>query len=173
MAWTFVYDQDGLLNQTLDRIGLHGLTRAWIGDFTWAYPAVGIVGSWVGTGLCMVLFIAGIQKIDAGLYEAIRLDGGGVIREFFTITLRQLRGEIAVALTLTVISALASFDVVFIMTQGGPGTSTTVPGVTIYRLAFNYNQVGLAAALGIVLSLLVYVLVLGINLLFRDKDSAR
>ena len=59
------------------------------------------------------------------------------------------------------------------MTQGGPGTSTTVPGVTIYRLAFNYNQVGLAAALGIVLSLLVYVLVLGINLLFRDKDSAR
>ncbi|WP_085370101.1 carbohydrate ABC transporter permease [Leifsonia sp. NCR5] len=172
IAWTFIYSQDGLINQVLRAVGLGDYARAWLGDFTWAYPAVGIVGTWVGIGLCMVLFISGIQKIDHGLYEAVRLDGGGRIREFFTITIRQLRGEISVALTLTVISALASFDVIFIMTGGGPGSSTTVPGVTIYRLAFSYNQIGLGAALGIVLSLLVYILVLGINAIFRERPSA-
>ena len=170
IAWSYLYAQNGPLNQVLTSIGLGGITRAWLGDFTWAYPAVGLVGTWVGTGLCMVLFISGIQKIDTGLYEAVRLDGGGPIREFFAITLPQLRGEISVAATVTVISALASFDLVYIMTDGGPGTSTSVPGVTIYRLAFSYNQVGLAAALGIVLSLLVYALVIAINYFGRERD---
>jgi raffinose/stachyose/melibiose transport system permease protein len=172
VAWTYIYGQDGLLNQVLRAIGLGGVARAWLGDFTWAYPAVGIVGTWVGTGLCMMLFVAGIQKIDYHLYEAVRIDGGGRIREFFTITLPQLRGEIAVAATVTVISALAAFDVVYIMTGGGPGTTTIVPGLAIYQLAFSYNEVGLAACLGIVLSLLVYAVVLLINFLARERADA-
>ena len=110
-----------------------------------------------------------IQKIDPGLYEAVRLDGGGAIREFFTVTLPQLRGEIAVAATLTVISALASFDVVYIMTRGGPGTQTMVPGVEIYNQAFTNGRVGQASALAIVLSLMVYLVVILINGLAREK----
>lgn len=173
VAWTFIYNSDGLLNQALRSIGLGALAEPWLGDFFWAYPAVGIVGTWVGVGFCLVLFVSGIQKIDQNLYEAVRLDGGGRIREFFTITVRQLRGEISIAATITVISALSSFDLIYVLTNGGPGTTTTVPGVSIYRLAFGYNQVGLAAALGIVLSLIVYLVVLIINFVFRERDHAR
>ncbi|MEV4776765.1 sugar ABC transporter permease [Microbacterium sp. LTA6] len=169
VAWRWIYSEDGLLNQALETVGLGVFARAWLGDYTWAFPAVGLVGTWVSTGLCLVLLLSGIQKIDPGLYEAVRLDGGGAITEFFTVTLPQLRGEIAVAATLTVISALASFDVVYIMTRGGPGTQTMVPGVEIYNQAFTNGRVGQASALAIVLSLLVYLVVILINGLVREK----
>jgi len=71
----------------------------------------------------------------------------------------------------TVISALAAFDVVYIMTGGGPGTTTIVPGLAIYQLAFSQNQVGLAASIGIVLSLLVYAVVLAINFVSRERPD--
>ncbi len=171
IAWKWIYAEDGLLNQILRLIGLGSITQGWLGSFTWAFPAVGLVGSWVGTGLCMILFLSGVQRIDQNLYEAVRLDGGGPIREFFTVTLPGLRGEISVAATVTVISALASFDVVYAMTSGGPGDSTMVPGVEIYRLAFSYNKVGVASALAVVLSAMVYVIVLIINIASRDRDK--
>ena len=169
VAWKWIYAQEGMLNQLLEFVGLGGLGRAWLGDSALAFPAVGIVGTWVTTGLCMVLFLSGVQKIDSSLYEAVRLDGGGRVREFFTVTLPGLRGEISVAATVTVISALASFDVIYVMTRGGPGTATIVPGVEIYNLAFSYNQVGQASALAIVLSFLVYIIVLAINLASRER----
>jgi raffinose/stachyose/melibiose transport system permease protein len=170
ITWKWIYAQDGVLNQVLTAVGLGGATRAWLGDFTWAFPAVGFVGTWVCTGLCMVLFLSGIGKIDTALFEAVRLDGGGPVREFFTVTLPSLRGEITLAATVTVISALASFDIVYVMTRGGPGTSTMVPGVSIYNLAFSYGKVGEASALAVVLSLLVYLVVLVMNFLARSKD---
>ena len=171
VAWKFIYDDQGLLNQVLRAVGLGSVTQAWLGSFEFAFAAVGFVGTWVGTGLCMILFLSGIQRIDHSLYEAVRLDGGGAVREFFTVTLRGLRGEVSVAAMITVISALASFDIVYVMTLGGPGSSTTVPGIEIYKLAFSYNQVGLASAVAIVLSILVYVLVLLINFTFRNREK--
>jgi raffinose/stachyose/melibiose transport system permease protein len=119
----------------------------------------------------MILFLSGISRTDPSLYEAVRLDGGGQIREFFTVTMPGLRGEIGIASTITVISALASFDVVYVMTNGGPGSATMVPGVEIYKLAFSYNQVGQASALAVVLSILVYLVVLAINYLTRSRDN--
>ena len=80
-------------------------------------------------GLALVLFMAGVQKIPQSLYDAARVDGAGPLREFFAVTLPNLRGEIAVALTLTTIAALRNFDLVYITTQGGPGNSTSVPVV--------------------------------------------
>ena len=80
-------------------------------------------------GLAMVLFTAGVQKIPQSLYDAARVDGAGPVREFFAVTLPGLRGEIAVALTLTTIAALRNFDLVYITTQGGPGDATSVPGL--------------------------------------------
>ncbi|MFF0483215.1 carbohydrate ABC transporter permease [Streptomyces sp. NPDC004435] len=169
VIWRALYAPDGLVNETLSAIGLGSWTRAWLGDFTWAYFAVGLVGSWVMLGLCLVLFQSGIQKIDPSLYEAARLDGAGPVREFFAVTLPGLRAEIGVAVTVTVIAALASFDIVFVTTGGGPGDSTTVPGVLIYRLAFTSGQVGTACALAVVLSLLISLVVLAIGRLTRER----
>lgn len=169
VTWKWMYSTDGIVNQALRAVGLGSITRAWLGDFTWAYVAVGLVGTWVMLGLCLIVFQAGIQKIDSSLYEAARLDGAGPVQEFFAVTLPGLRAEIGVALTITVISALASFDVVYVTTGGGPGDSTTVPGVLIYRLAFTNGEVGAACALAVVLSALIALVVLAISRITREK----
>jgi raffinose/stachyose/melibiose transport system permease protein len=100
--------------------------------------------------------VAGIQKIPHTLYEAARVDGAGRVREFLAVTLPGLRGELAVALTLTTITALRTFDLIYVSTSGGPGTSTTVPSVLVYQNAFSDGRVGLAAAVAVVLTVLIF-----------------
>ncbi|WP_432246131.1 carbohydrate ABC transporter permease (plasmid) [Arthrobacter sp. G.S.26] len=169
IAWTWMYAPNGAVNQLLGAVGLGSLQTAWLGDFTWALPAVGIIGTWLATGLCTLLLLSGIGKIDNALYEASVLDGANRIQQFFAVTLPGLRREIGVCVTITVITALASFDVVFMTTQGGPGYSTMVPGVQVYQLAFTQFQIGQASALAIVLSLLVLVVIVPLQWLFREK----
>lgn len=163
IAWSWVMSSNGALNQIFTAIGLGGITRAWLGDFTYALPAVGLIGVWVLLGFCTVLLLVGMSKIDPALYEASQLDGAGPIREFFNITVPGIRQEIGVCVTVTVISALSAFDVVFISTSGGPGTQTMVPGLEIYQLAFYNREVGLASALAVVLMILVLLCVLPIQ----------
>lgn len=171
IMWSWLYASNGMVNQILRLVGLDGITRAWLGDFDTALPAVGLIGTWVLFGLCMLLLLAGMTKIDPALYEAARIDGAGPVREFFSITLPSLRQEISVCITVTVIAALASFDIIYISTQGGPGNRTLVPGLEIYYLAFFQREVGLASALAVALMVLVLVVVLPLQRLNREGDS--
>ena len=141
----------------------------WLGDFNLALPAVGLVGTWVAYGLTFVLFMAGVQKIPRSLYDASRVDGAGAVREFFAVTLPALRGEIAVALTLTTIAALRNFDLVYLTTAGGPGNATTVPAFEVYQRAFRGGDVGTAAAIGVCLAAVIFALTFAIN---RVADRA-
>lgn len=170
IMWSWLMSSQGLVNQFLRLIGLDSLTRAWLGDFDTALPAVGVIGVWVLLGLCMLLLLAGMSKIDPALYEAARIDGAGAVREFFAITLPSVRQEIGVCVTVTVISALASFDVIYISTQGGPGNSTLVPGLQIYYLAFSQREVGQASALAVALMVLVLIVVLPLQRITREAD---
>jgi raffinose/stachyose/melibiose transport system permease protein len=158
-----LYGPDGPLNEALRAVGLGAWARPWLGDFDWALPALGLIGTWAGFGFCMVLFISGISSIPHELYEAARVDGAGPVREFFSVTLPGLRGQLAVALTLTVTGALRTFDLVWITTRGGPGTSTLTPAVALYRAAFQNPQVGLAAAIGIVMAALCLLIAVVIS----------
>ena len=170
IAWSWMYAKTGAVNQILTCIGLGDLSRPWLADFNTALPAVGLIGSWVLTGLCTVLFLTGIGKIDQSLYEAVRIDGASWWREFVTITLPGLRQEIAVLSTITVIAALSSFDIIYTTTLGGPGRATLVPGISIYRIGFTQSDVGLASAFGIVLMALVLAFVLPIQRLAKEKN---
>ncbi|TCP54949.1 carbohydrate ABC transporter membrane protein 1 (CUT1 family) [Tamaricihabitans halophyticus] len=157
VAWQQIYAPDGALNEALRFIGLDGITRTWLGDSGTALFAVGAVGTWVQTGLVVVLMLGGIGKISDELFDAARLDGAGVVWEFRAVILPALRKEIGVALTLTVIAALRTFDLVYMMTpQGGPGGSTTVPSYEVYYQAFRAGEVGSAAAIGVVITLLAF-----------------
>ena len=167
IVWSWVLSLTGILNQLLRALGLAAVTRAWLGDFDTALPAVGVIGTWVLLGLCIVLLLTGMTKIDPALYESARLDGATAVREFIAITVPSLRNEIAVCLTVTVIAALASFDIVYVSTGGGPGLATMVPGLQIYVLAFSARQVGLASALAVVLVVLVLIVILPIQRLGR------
>jgi len=157
-TWLSIYSPNGMLNTALRAIGLDSLTRVWLGDFTTALVSVGFVGTWLNVGLCLVLFLSGVGNVQPELFEAARLDGANSFQEFFGITLPALRGQIVVALTLTVVSSLKTFDLVYITTRGGPGNSTSVPAYEAYSRAFNSGQVGSAASVAVVLTLGILII---------------
>jgi len=163
VIWNWIYASDGPLNQGLRAIGLGGAARPWLGDFLWALPAIGMIGAWMLLGICMVLFVAGVQQIPGTLYDAVRVDGGGRLAELLTVTLPGLRYEFGVVLTLTVVGALRTFDLVFVMTRGGPGTQTVVPGLLLYNRAFVDGRVGQACAIAVVLAALVFAVTIAID----------
>ncbi len=164
VVWRWMFNPTtGPINTFLRQIGLGRLAISWLGDFTWALPAVGSIGTWVQYGFCMVLFLAGMQRIQEEYYEASSLDGANALQQFIHITVPGLRSEIAVALVTTIIAALRVFDLVYTTTRGGPGDSTMVTGFLIYRAAFTNNRIGYAAALATVLT----VIILFISLLIR------
>jgi len=169
IIWGWLLALPGLINQVLKAVGLGAITRAWLGDFHWALPAVGMVGVWVLLGFCIVLLQTGMAKIDPALYESARIDGASWFREFTAITVPLLRHEIGVCLTVTVIAALAAFDIIWVTTAGGPGNSTSVPGIQIYILAFTQRAIGPASALAVMLMVLVVIVILPIQWLTRES----
>lgn len=174
VAWTWVYDINGPISTALRAIGLGRLVPAqgWLGDFNTALPAVGVFGLWGGFGFCLILFLAGVMKIPASLYEAARVDGANAIREFFAVTLPGLRYELQVVLVLSVIGTLDTFDEIYVMTGGGPGTATSVPAYLVWRRLFQTGQVGSAAALGIVLMLIIFAVTWAINRAMERGNEA-
>ncbi|HEU5416501.1 MAG TPA: sugar ABC transporter permease [Streptosporangiaceae bacterium] len=163
VIWNWIYADDGPLNEFLRGIGLGFAAKPWMGDFTWALPALGMIGVWALIGLCMVLFVAGIQQVPPTLYDAVRVDGGGRLRELITVTIPSLRYEFGVVLTLTVVGALRTFDLVFVMTRGGPGTQTVTPGLMLYNRAFVDGRVGQACAIAVILAVLVFAVTIAID----------
>ncbi len=168
IIWGWLLSLSGIINQILTAIGLGSYTRAWLGDFDWALPAVGFIGVWVLLGFCTVLLWTGMTKLDIALFESARIDGASWFTEFTRITVPLVRNEIGVCLTVTVIAALAAFDIVYVSTAGGPGNSTAVPGIQIYILAFTEQRIGPASALAVILMLLVLVVILPIQRLSRE-----
>jgi len=168
IIWGWLLALPGLINEILRAVGLGSVTRAWLGDFDWALPSVGLIGIWVLLGFCTVLLWTGMTKLDPALYESARIDGAGWFTEFIKITIPLLRHEIGVCLTVTVTAALAAFDIVYVATAGGPGNATAVPGIQIYILAFTQQRIGLASALAVMLMVLVLVVILPIQRLSRE-----
>jgi raffinose/stachyose/melibiose transport system permease protein len=112
-----------------------------------------------------------MSKLDVALYESARIDGASWFTELTRITVPLLKQEIGVCITVTMIAALAAFDIVYVTTAGGPGNTTAVPGVQIYILAFTQQRIGLASALAVLLMLLVLVVILPIQRLSRDNNA--
>ncbi len=164
IIWKWMYDPSlGPINVGLEAIGLGDWQRTWLGDFKLALPAVGIVGTWATVGFCMVLFLAGLQKIPQSLYDAARVDGAGWFAELRAVTLPGLRNELVVAITITLIITLKVFDIVYVTTHGGPGDQTTVPSLLIYLRAFTYGLAGNAAALAMVMTAIILVISITAN----------
>ncbi|WP_082418295.1 carbohydrate ABC transporter permease [Flaviflexus massiliensis] len=164
VAWRNIYALNGPINTVLGWFGVE-MKESFLGSFTWALPAVGFIGTWVSVGLVTVLLMSGIARIDESYYEAATLDGVGAFGKFRYITLPAVRAEILVCITLTTINALKTFDLVYMTTAGGPGTSTTVPAYEVYYQAFRAGSVGTASALAVLLTLLIFSINLVVNIL--------
>jgi raffinose/stachyose/melibiose transport system permease protein len=159
VVWRWIFNPAfGPLNILLKTIGLKAWALPWLGDSTWALPAIGLIGSWVQYGFCMVLFLAGMQRIPAEFYEAAELDGANEVQQLLYVTLPGLRPEMGVALITTIIAALRVFDLVFVTTRGGPGDATLVASFLVYRSAFQQNRIGYAAAVATIMTCVILLI---------------
>ena len=158
VVWRWIYNPvSGPLNQILRGVGLDAWARPWLGDPKLALPAVGAIGTWVSFGFALVLFIAGVQRIDEDLYDAAKLDGANGIQQFLAITLPALRNEVTVVLVTLMISALRTFDLIYVTTRGGPANRTMVVAFLLYKNAFTINRAGYAAAIAVVLTIVILI----------------
>ena len=174
ILWTWILAPSGpaTLNGLLHALGLGpAVGRPWLGNFNTAIVAVGLIAVWLDFGLCFVLFLAGIQRIGPDLYDAARMDGAGLFREFTSLTVPLLRREIGAALTISVVAALQSFTLIYQATDGGPGYATMVPGLLVYRYGFQLGEVGAASALGIAMAVIIFGLTFGIRALIERKAT--
>lgn len=159
VLWKWMYQPEyGILNSLADRLGLEGLAQNWLGDSDVAVYSVMNVLVWLQIGYTVVIFMAGLSRVDPALHEAAELDGAGWLQRFRLITVNQLRPEIAVVLITTSVAALKVFAPVFVLTRGGPGTSTMVPAYFSFTNFFTTNRVGYGAAVASVLALVVTVI---------------
>ncbi|RKN37785.1 carbohydrate ABC transporter permease [Streptomyces hoynatensis] len=160
--WQMVYDPNfGLLNRFLDDLGLGSLAHPWLADPSTVLPALVLVSLWQAAGLYMLIFLAGLQGIDPALYEAARIDGASPARQFRHVTVPMLRNVIAVVVLLNVVNGFKTFDVIYVMTGGGPNRASEVLGTYLYGLAFG-SSAGAVPSFGYAtaISMIVFVLCL-------------
>jgi multiple sugar transport system permease protein len=169
LLWRMLLHSElGIVNYA---IGLVGIGRVnWLGDATNAFWTVVLVDIWHQVSFMAILLLAGLSALPREPYEAARMDGASPLRCFFYITLPLLRPVIVVALLLRLIFAIKTFDIIFIMTKGGPGTATDLISYFIYRAAFFGLDIGRASAMSV--GLLVIVLALT-TYLYRYMRSLR
>jgi ABC-type sugar transport system permease subunit len=155
MIWSWIYHPIfGPINVTLRAIGLENLARGWLGDLTWALYALLLAGLWAYFGFCFVILLAALQNIDMELHDAAKIDGANATQRFFNVTIPQLSPVLTMLLAYTLIGGFNVFDIVYIMTRGGPANATEVLATYTYAMAFKQNQVGYGAALTMVITVL-------------------
>jgi raffinose/stachyose/melibiose transport system permease protein len=173
VVWGWIlHPSSGALNASLEEVGLGSLTRNWLGDPNWALLTVMVIMVWVQLGFPVVIFMAGLQRVDPGLYEAAEMDGASWLRRFWHITMVQIRPEVYVVLLWTTIAALKVFGPIYVLTKGGPGGATNVPAYYSYQNFFEKTQVGYGAAIATVLTVLIVALTAAFLRIQRPAEEA-
>jgi raffinose/stachyose/melibiose transport system permease protein len=158
VLWSFVYNPDmGLLNGTLDRFGLDALTRIWLGDPDTALIAISVVSGWVFAGFYMAIFYAAFQQIPREVLEAAALDGAGGLRAWWHVKVPMARRAVEVALLLCITGGFQSFDLFYVLTNGGPYNSTEIPTTYLVKVVFRNREVGYGSAMAVILTAVVLV----------------
>lgn len=159
LLFSFVYHPKiGLINAGLKAIGLKSLTHAWTGATDTAIFSAIAMSQWHSMGYTMMLFIVAIQNISQDLYEAAEIDGAGRLRRFLHVTVPQVREMAFVTTVTTVTGAFMVFNDVYILTGGGPGNSSTVLAVYMYKNGFFLDKMGYASAIAVLMLVICMVL---------------
>jgi len=151
MIWQWTYNNDfGLLNYTLQSLGIMSNPPIWLAYPRSAFFACLWVDIWCGIPFMALVFLAGLQAIPQELYEAAEVDGAGSLAKFRSVTLPLLSGVLTIATLLSILWTFNDFNVIYILTTGGPGTSTDILITYIYKYAFQYLRFGPAAAMAVI-----------------------
>lgn len=149
---------NGALNQFLRAIHLNGFAVNWLGDPKIALVSVIIVNIFQWMGFSMITYYAGLMSLPDDVYEAAKIDGAGFWRTTFSVTLPMLKGTTNVLIILGIVGSLKTFDIVKLLTGGGPGRSTTVMNTYLYEKAFKDFNAGGAASIGVAILIIAMVM---------------
>lgn len=169
--WSYILHPDlGVLNIFLRSVGLDVFALDWLGNVNLALISVVMVAVWQGVGYQFIIYLANLQGIPKELYEAAEIDGAGYWEKFKHITFPMLAPAFTINMILAVIGGLKVFDIVFIMTGGGPGYATEVLSTAMYRKAFNANDVGYGTAISIIMFVLILFVSLILLKILRTRE---
>jgi len=168
--WQIVYNnQFGLLNWVLEAIGRADWIHMWLDDPSIVVNSISLVYVWQFVGLNVVIFLASLQNISPDILEAAELDGASGLKKTRYITMPLMMNTVKVAALLTISGNMKIFDQIWMMTRGGPGTSSTVLAIHAYKMSFQGMKLGYGATISIGIMLLSLVLVLIFNVLLRSE----
>lgn len=160
--WSYIYSPlFGFLNAFLTQVHLGQLSHDWLGDYHTAFYSVVFTNIWEFVGLSTVVFLAGLQTVPEALLEAAHLDGANSWQRFWRITFPLIAPALTINLILALIGSLKIFDLILVMTEGGPGRATESVVLRIYQEAFINNNFAQATALSVV----IFVLILGLSII--------
>jgi len=172
MIWQgMIYNDTGLLNETLRLFGRDDLTRGWLSDPRTVLWAVVFMGFPFAGGINILIYYAGLAGISESIHEAAELDGARGLMKFFKIDVPLVMSQIKLLTILTVIGTVQGFEGMFILTKGGPGFRTMVPGLWMYMNAFSFQRMGYACAIGVILFLLILSLTVLNMRYFRSSEE--
>lgn len=159
IIWRWIYHPTfGLINSCLSLIGRSNWQKAWLGDYSLVIHALAGIAVWLMFGYAMVIFLAGLQKVDKSYYEAAKVDGANLLVQFLKVTVPMLKNEITMVVILNLIAAMKILDLVFVTTKGGPGNASMVIGLYAYRIAFVQSNVGYGAAITTVMTIITVII---------------
>ncbi len=170
LLFVFIFNSEmGLLNSLLRVIALGDLTTAWLENKNTVMWCLAFVNTWKMAGLTMMLSFAAMQMLPASIFESSKLDGATNRRQFFSLILPMIRPTILLAAVYSLAVNFKSYDIVSIMTGGGPGTTSSVVPIYMIKTGFKFGEFGFSAAQGMVLAVTVILIVVIIRRIFRGE----
>jgi raffinose/stachyose/melibiose transport system permease protein len=172
LIWqSLIYSQQGILNEVLQAVGLGAFRRAWLADPATAMLAVIFIGfPWIG-GFEVLIYYAGLSAIPQSVNEAAQLEGCVGLRKFLLIDIPMVMSQLKLMLVLTIIAGIQGFQNLLIVTRGGPGYATYVPGLQMYFNGFSYQRFGYACAIGVILFALIFGCTLLNMVYFKSSEE--
>jgi raffinose/stachyose/melibiose transport system permease protein len=171
-VWKYIFQYDGLLNQTLAAVGLGDLQRVWLGDPKYAIWTIVSVTIWQGVGLSMVIFLAGLARVPHELEEAASLDRANLWQRFRHVTLPAIAPSVSAVTLLTLVFGLRLFDPILALTAGGPVSSTKNLALMVYQEAFTHGKFGYGAALSLILTVIILIFAIIQQFIVRDRTES-
>lgn len=172
LTWSLIYNsRNGLINELLRAGGLDGLAQNWLGDTTWAMIAVCVTVVWQFVGLYLIIFLAALQNIPEEVLEAARMDGASEWITTWKITVPMIWDTIIVAVILCISGSLKTFDLIYVMTHGGPSHSTDVMALYMFNETFSKLQYGYGSAVSVVIFFFSLTLITVVTKVLKPKEQ--
>jgi raffinose/stachyose/melibiose transport system permease protein len=168
VMWSRIFDPFGALNQILEKMGIITTPIFWLGDKRIALWSIVGATVWQWVGYDMILYLTGLQQIPVELYEAAKIDGANTWHLFRFITLPLLKGIATMVILLNLIGGVRIFDIVFVMTRGGPNHNTEVLATHLYEVAFWFNKMGYASVIAVIILVISLLFAYFRNRLMRE-----